>query len=288
MLTDIFVAPFGSPYMARALAELVLLSVLGGVVGVHVVLRRMAFVTEALQHTAFPGIVVAFLLGVDLLLGAVVAAVVTVVLLLALTRLRGADRDGVLALLTVTAFGAGVVLVSRGGSFQHDLTVLLFGRILAVDGRQLVQTALLTVAVVAALVVLHKELVLAAFDEVGAAALGYRTVILQGVVQIVLAMVVVAAVRAVGTVLVVAFVVTPAAAALLVTRSVGRAMAAAVLFGVAAAWAGLGLSFDLSVRRGVDVAAGALVVVFLTAGFLIAAAVTAAIRARHPRGAPAR
>jgi manganese/iron transport system permease protein len=256
--------------MLRALAQLFLLALLGGVVGVHVLLRRLAFLTEALQHTVFPGIAAAFLLSQSLLLGALVAALATVALLVATTRARRLDQDGVLALLTATAFAVGVVLVSRGRTFQHDLTVLLFGRILAVDGRQLVETAVLAVACTATLLVLHKELVLLAFDDAGARALGYRPAVLDVVLNVVVALVVVAAIRSVGTVLVVAFLLTPAAAARSVTRSVGGAMAVAVAFSAACGWLGLVLSFELSVDHGLDLASGATVVVVMTAGFLLA------------------
>src|SRR5213075_615640 len=101
-----------------------------------------------------------------------------------------------LAVLIAGAFALGVVLVSHRRGFQRDLTSLLFGRILAVDTRQLIETAIVTV--VAAL---HKELVLLAFDPGGAASLGYRTGWLDLALNLVVAMVVVAAVRALGTVL---------------------------------------------------------------------------------------
>jgi manganese/iron transport system permease protein len=276
---DLLVDPFRSPYMLRALLQVLLLAVLGGVVGVHVLLRRLAFLTEALQHTVFPGIAAAFLLGQSLLVGALAAALATVVLLVVTTRARRLDQDGVLALLTAAAFAAGVVLVSRGRSFQHDLTVLLFGRILAVDGRQLVETAVLAAACTAALVLLHKELVLLAFDEQGARALGYRPAVLEVVLNVVVALVVVAAIRSVGTVLVVAFLLTPAAAARSLTRSVPGAMVVAVAFSAACGWLGLVLSFELSVDHGLDLASGATVVVVMTAGFLLAVLAGAARRA---------
>ena len=272
-MLELLVDPFRSPYMLRALAQVLLLALLGGLVGVHVLLRRLAFFTEALQHTVFPGIAAAFLLGQSLLLGALAAALGTVVLLVA-TRAGAAGRrldgDGVLALLTATAFAVGVVLVSRGRTFQHDLTVLLFGRILAVDERQLVETAALAALCTVTLVVLHKELVLLAFDEEGARALGYRPAVLEVVLNVVVALVVVAAIRSVGTVLVVAFLLTPAAAARSLTRSVGGAMAVAVAFSATCGWVGLALSFELSVNHGLDLASGATVVGVMTAGFLVA------------------
>src|SRR4051794_28496712 len=78
---DILVGSFDSGFMQRALIEVLLLGVLGAVVGVHVLLRKLGFVTEVVQHTIFPGIAIAFALGASLLLGAVVAGIVAIVLL---------------------------------------------------------------------------------------------------------------------------------------------------------------------------------------------------------------
>lgn len=271
--------------MARALVEVLLLGVLGGVVGVHVLLRRLAFLSEALQHTVFPGIAIAFLTGQSLLLGALAAALLTIVLLVLLARRPRVDPDAALAVLIAGAFALGVVLVSRRPGFQHDLTSLLFGRILAVDTRQLLETALVTVACITVVAALHKELVLLAFDPAGASSLGYRTRWLDVALNVVVALVVVAAVRALGTVLVVAFLVTPAAAARLVCRSIVPMMAVAVAVALVCGWVGLALSYEFSVHHGVRLASGATVVLTLTAGFALcgAAAATRSVMARPRR-----
>ena len=262
--------------MARALVEVLLLGLVGGVVGVHVLLRRLAFLSEALQHTVFPGIAIAFVTGQSLLVGALVAAVATIVLLGLLARRPRVDPDAALAVLIAGAFALGVVLVSHRRGFQRDLTSLLFGRILAVDTRQLIETAIVTVVCVTVVAALHKELVLLAFDPGGAASLGYRTGWLDLALNLVVALVVVAAVRALGTVLVVAFLVTPAAAARLVCRRVLSMMAVAVVLALVCGWVGLALSYEASVHHGVRLASGATVVLTLTAGFAVLGAAGAA------------
>src|SRR4051812_21224711 len=228
--------------MQRALLEVGLLGVLGAVVGVHVILRRMAFITEALQHAVFPGIAVAFIAGASLLLGALAGAVLTVVLLVVLTRVKRVDQDSALALLIAGFFALGVVVVSHRTGYTRDLTLLLFGRILDVDRQQLLDTLIIGVVCGAVLVALHKEFVFRAFDPMGSEAAGYRGRVLDVLLDVVVALVVVAAVRAVGTVLVVAFLVTPAAAARLVTRSVGGAMAVGAVLAVVFGWLGLAVS----------------------------------------------
>jgi manganese/iron transport system permease protein len=257
--------------MARALVEVVLLGVLGGVLGVHLLLRRKAFVTEALQHTVFPGVAIAFLTGRSLLVGALVAAVASVLLLHVLTRNDRVDTDSALALLIATFFALGVVVVSRSDSFQASLTALLFGRVLSVDVRQVAETAVLVVVGLGVLVALHKELVLRAFDPAASAALGYPAAGLDLLLDIVVAVAVVAAVRAVGTVLLVAFLVTPAAAARLWCRRVPSMMVFAAALTAVCGWLGLAASYEGSVHHDLRLASGALVVVAITAGFLVVA-----------------
>jgi manganese/iron transport system permease protein len=276
--------PFTIPYMQRALVEVLVLGALAGAVGVLVVLRRLAFVGDALTHTVFPGVVIAHLLGRSLLLGALAFGVLTAVLLTAVGGHRRVGADAALAILLTSFFSLGVVLISRTRGFTGDLTAFLFGRVLAVDHADLAQS--LAVAAVAALVLvaLRKELVLRAFDPEGAAAMGYRTGVLDLVLNLLIALVVVAAVEAVGTGLVIALIVVPAAAARLLADRVGTMTLLACLLGAAGGWLGLAVSYEVSVDQGVRLAAGATIVVVLVAMFLAAAAL-APLRRRLLRGA---
>ncbi|HEY1280107.1 MAG TPA: metal ABC transporter permease [Acidimicrobiales bacterium] len=278
----LFVEPFQLGYMRRALAEVVILGVLGGVVGVHVLLRRLAFLTEVVQHTVFPGIAVAFALDQSLLAGALVAGIVAIVLYT--FGARRVDSNALMALLISTFFALGVVVVSRRTGYQSDLTALLFGRILSVDQREVLDTLVIGVVSVVMLVVLHKELVLRAFDPLGSEAMGYPTIALDLVINVVVMLTVVAAVRAVGTVLVVAFIVTPAAMARLLCRRVTPMMIVAAALGAIGGWLGLVVSYEGSIHHGWRLASGATIVLVLTAGFLLVAAGRAvAVRVRRPQ-----
>ena len=145
------------------------------------------------------------------------------------------------------------------------------------------QRALVVAAVAAiTLAVLHKELVLRAFDPEAAAAMGYRTRVLDLVLNLLIALVVVAAVEAVGTVLVIALIVVPAAAARLLTDRVAAMTALACLLGAAGGWLGLAVSYEVSVDHDLRLAAGATIVVVLVGLFLVAAAV-APLRRRWAR-----
>jgi manganese/iron transport system permease protein len=270
---SLFVEPFTLPFMGRALTELLLLGVLGGVVSVFVVLRRLAFVSDALTHTVFPGVVLGFLVGGTggVLWGALVFAGLSAVLLTLLTVNRRVPEDAALAILLTGFFSVGVVLVSRRSSYTSDLTAFLFGRVLTVDRGQIVTTLVLAVLVLGTLAVLGKELVLRTFDPSAAAALGYRVPWLDLALNLVVALVVVAAVRAVGTVLVIALLVVPGAAARLVSDRLGRLLVIAVGIGMLGGWLGLVVSYDVSVRRDVRLGSGATVVLVLVALYAVAA-----------------
>lgn len=271
-MTDLLVEPFRLPYMQRALLEVLLLGALAGMVGVFVVLRRLAFVSDALTHTVFPGVVVAHLLDRSLLLGALAFGVLTAVLLTGITTSRRVGADAALAILLTSFFSLGVVLVSRTRTYTADLTVFLFGRVLAVDRADLLATLALAAVVGGTLWALRKELVLRAFDPDGAAAMGYRTAALDLVLNLLIALVVVAAVKAVGTVLVVALIIVPAAAARLLADRVATTTVLACALGALGGWLGLAVSYEVSVDHGVRLASGATIVVVLVAMFALAAA----------------
>jgi len=272
-VNELLVEPFRLPYMQRALLEVLLLGALAGVVGVFVVLRRLAFVSDALTHTIFPGVVIAHLLDRSLLLGALAFGVLTAVLLTGITSSsRRVGADAALAILLTSFFSLGVVLVSRTRTYTADLTVFLFGRVLAVDRADLLQTLAIAAVVAGTLWALRKELVLRAFDPDGAAAMGYRTAALDLVLNLLIALVVVAAVKAVGTVLVVALIVVPAAAARLLADRVATTAVLACALGALGGWLGLAASYEVSVDHGVRLASGATIVVVLVVLFALAAA----------------
>lgn len=270
-MTELFLTPFELPFMQRALVELALLGVLGAVAGVHVVLRRLAFVSDTMTHTVFPGIVIAFLLEESVLIGALVFGVLSAVLLTLLTRVRRVQQDAALAILLTSFFSLGVVLVSRTETYTATLTQFLFGSVLAIDTEQIVQTAVLATIVLTVFALLHKELLLGAFDPQGALAMGYRTVLLDLVLNVLIALVVIAAVRAVGTVLVIALLVVPAVTAQLLTDRVAAMMAVACAVGVAGGFLGLIASYEASVNQGLRLGSGSVVVAALVAIFAVVA-----------------
>ena len=265
------IEPFTVPFMGRALTELALLALICGPVSVFVFARRLSFVSDALTHTVFPGVVVGFLAGgVDgIFLGALVAALLTAVVLTLFTRGGALSDDASTAVVLTAMFSLGVVLVSRRSSYTADLTSFLFGRLLTVTARQLAETAVLAVVILALLAVGARALLFRTFDPAGAAAAGYRTGWLDLWLNVIVALVVVAAVRAVGTILVVALLIVPAAAARMLTeRLAGMALLGSGLI-LAAGYAGLLASWTASVEYGVALTSASAVVLLLVLAYAV-------------------
>jgi len=256
----------GDGYTRRALAEAVLVGLLCGAVGVHVVLRRLSFLTVALTHATFPGVVLAELLGVPLVLGSGVfgLAVVAVVALVAGARggsggalptaepggRGGRDVSSVTGVVLSGGFALGVALMSAQEGFSKDLTAFLVGSILTVGVPDLLVTAVTAAVVLGLLAALRKELLLGAFDPTALAAGGYPARRLDLVVLVVLELTVVTTVPAVGTIMAIALVVGPAATARLWCARTGTMTALAMALGAFAGVVGLAVSAQWNVAAG--------------------------------------
>jgi ABC-type Mn2+/Zn2+ transport system permease subunit len=266
---------YASSIMRRALLEALLVGALCGAVGVHVLLRRLPFFTVTVAHASFPGVVVAVMLGLSVLVGAIVSAAV-LVLAVWLTGLdRRLDTSTTVGVALAGTFGIGVMLQSTQAGFTRDLTAILVGQILAVDRAGIVVTAVLAVAVLGTTALLHKELVLSAFDPTEAAALGYSRLVDLAALGVVAAAVV-TTVPTVGVILSVALLTVPAMSARLVTRRVGPAMTVGAAYGATAGAVGLTVSAEW------DVAAGA-AIVLSSAGLFAATLVATSLHAHRER-----
>ncbi|MFG1995671.1 metal ABC transporter permease [Actinoplanes sp. NPDC048988] len=259
------------PFMARAMAELALLALICGPVGVFVFARRLSFVSDALTHTVFPGVVIGFLAGgvEGLVVGALVAGLLTAVVLTLLTRSGALSDDASTAVVLTAMFSIGVVLVSRESSYTSDLTSFLFGRLLTVTPRQIVETAALAAVILAMLAIAARPLLFRTFDPAAAAAAGYRLFWLDLWLNVIVALVVVAAVRAVGTILVVALLIIPAAAARLITARLAAMAVIGTVLILLAGYGGLWISWTASVDHGIALTSASAVVLLLVAAYLL-------------------
>jgi ABC-type Mn2+/Zn2+ transport system permease subunit len=263
-LGHVLLDPLGRAFFLRALVAAILVGTVCAVVGTYVVLKGLAFIGDAVSHAAFPGIVASFLLGTPYFLGAAVAAVGTALSIGFVSRRTQLRLDTTVGVVFAGTFALGIFMYSTIHGFVADLMGLLFGNVLLISFDDLVGLVVLGLLVLAVIVVLWKELLYATFDPLGAAASGLPVELLEYVFLAVVALTIVVSLKAVGIILVVAMLVTPAATAQLLTVRFGRMMGLAILVGVVSAVVGLYVSLWA------DAASGATIVLVETALFVAA------------------
>lgn len=244
------VSPFELAFMQRAFLGGILVGALCAVVGTFVVLRGMAFIGDALAHAAFPGVVLAYMVNANIHLGATVFALATALGIGFVSRRARTSDDTTIGILFAGAFALGILLMSTIQGYTADLFSFLFGNILGISTADLAVVGALAGLVVLAVALCYKELLLASFDPVVAEAMGYPVQALNYLLLALIALTIVVSIQAVGVVLVVALLVTPAATASLLTERFLRVMAVGVLLSVLATALGLYLSFYLNVASG--------------------------------------
>lgn len=245
--------------MVRAFVGVSLIAVLSGVVGSFIMLKGMAFMGDAVAHAAFGGLVAALLLGVPAQAGALTVALATAAGLTALGRKTDLRADTTLAILFTGAFALGVMGLTLRPNFAGDLTALLVGSVLGISQSDIAW--ILGAAWATALLVglTFRHLVYISFDPKGAEAAGLPVAVLQLLLLSLVALTVTVSLQAVGTVMVVALLITPAATAFLFCRRLEQLMLVAAALGLTATWIGLYASYYLATPPGATVVTAATV-----------------------------
>jgi manganese/iron transport system permease protein len=258
------VDPMAYGFMQRGLVAAVLVGIVCAVMGTFVVLKGLAFIGDAVSHAAFPGLVVAYIIGAPLYIGGAVAAVATALAIGLVTRRSRLRFDTSVGVLFAGTFAFGVMLFSTIKGYVTDLLGYLLGNVLGIGVGDLIQVAILGAIVLAIVLAIRKELLFATFDPLGAAASGLPVARLEYLLLALLGVTIVVSIQAVGIIMVVAMLVTPAATAQLLVIRFGRMMAVGVALAAVSAVLGLYLSFYL------NLASGASIVIVETVLFVIA------------------
>ncbi|MBC2904772.1 anchored repeat-type ABC transporter permease subunit [Streptomyces cupreus] len=258
-LTD----PWQLPFMQRAFTVAAIIGLVCGVVGVYVVLRGMAFIGDAVAHSAFPGVALAYAFEGNLLLGGAAAGITTAVLIAFVSQNRRLKEDTVIGVFFAFAFGLGIVLVSTRDSWTTDLSSFLFGQVLAVSTTDVWTVAAIGAVLVLVVLAIGKELVAVSLDRETARATGLPVFRLDLALYVVVTTTIVMSLEAVGNILVLALLITPAATARMLTERLWAMTLLASLIGCAGSVAGLYVSYAY------DLAAGGSVVVVLTGLFFL-------------------
>lgn len=254
-LSALLLDPLAHGFMQRGLAAALLVALVCATLSCFLVLRGWSLMGDAVSHAVLPGIIVAELLALPLTSGAFVAGLFTAWLT---GRMAGASRirpDAVMAILFSGMFALGLVMFLKMESDQH-LTHILFGNMLGLEWTDVLEIALIALPTTLIVLAKRRDLLLAGFDPAHARAIGLSVSRLDSLLLILLALAIVAAMKAVGVLLVVAMLIAPGAIAALLSQRFDRMLPIAVAAATLSSLAGTLLSFHL------DAATGPAIVVF--------------------------
>lgn len=265
---DLFLTPLSYPFMVRALLASIMVGITCSVLGTYVILQGLAFFGDALAHTILPGVVLAFMVGWPLAVGALIFGIITAVGIGALSRQAEIKEDTAIGIIFAGSFALGVAMLSTMNSYAVDLAHILFGDVLGVSRSDLWVILGLGLLVLAIVIVLYKEFLVLAFDPTLAVVLRLPATALRYTLLILIAVTIVVSLQTVGVALMLAMLVTPATTAYLLTRRLPTMMVTAAIIGALSNVTGLYLSYYVNIASGpamVLVATSVFVLVFLFA-----------------------
>jgi len=242
--------PFQYGFMLRGLLASLLVGVLCAVMGTYVVVRGMAFLGDAMAHAILPGVAVSYLLGANLLVGALVAAIVVALGIGFFSKGGMVKEDTAIGILFAAALALGVAMISSINTYAVDLSHILFGDVLGVSSGDLWLTGGLGLVVLLVVAINFKQFMVISFDPVLAATLRLPAKFLRNLMLVLLAVTVVISLQTVGVGLSVAMLITPAATAYLLTRRLFSMMVISALIGAVSSLIGLYASFFFNIVSG--------------------------------------
>ncbi|MFC0523305.1 metal ABC transporter permease [Pontibacillus salicampi] len=249
-------------FLQKALLTSVMVGIICGVIGCFIILRGMALMGDAISHAVLPGVAISYMLGINFFFGAVFTGVITAIAIGFVSQNSRIKHDTSIGIMFTAAFAAGIIIITMLKS-STDLYHILFGNVLAVRASDMWITLGIGLFVIAAVYFFYKELLVTSFDETMAAAYGLPVRIIHYFLMTLLTMVTVASLQTVGIVLVVAMLITPAAAAYLLTDRLWIMIFLAAGIGVISSVIGLYFSFTY------NLASGATIVISATAIFAL-------------------
>ena len=251
-------------FLPRAILVTCVAACVCAVVGCHVVLRGMSFIGDAVAHSVFPGLAIAFVCSGSLVLGGTLAGVGTAVLVALLSQNRRLKEDSIIGVLFVGAFGLGLVIISWAPGYAGSLQDFLFGSLTGIPASEVPFVLIASAVIVGVFAFFHKEVVAVSLDRESARVAGLPVMALDLLVYISVAGAVVISVQIIGNILVLALLITPAASARLLTNSLGAMIRTSLVIGVLSSLCGIYLSWSL------DLPAGASIVCVVTLVFIAA------------------
>jgi manganese/iron transport system permease protein len=248
---DILWAPLKYGFMQRSLVIAVLVGLICAIVGSYLMVQRLALLGDAISHSVLPGLAIAFLLGVNIFVGAFLAGILSTVLITWIRTKSPIKEDAAMGIVFSSFFALGITLITTiQKTNKIDLNHFLFGNILGVTANEVIETSLIAATVLILVYGLYKELLFYTFDPQGAAAAGLPTQGLNFGLMVLIALTVVASMKAVGVILVLALLITPSATAYLLVPRLHQVMLCGAGIGILSSISGLYLSYYFDLPSG--------------------------------------
>lgn len=267
-LLNWIIEPLGYAFMQRGFLAALMVGVVCAVVGTYIVLRGMAFFGDALAHSILPGVAVGYLVGggarEPLFWWALLAAVISSIGIGVISKGAKIREDTAIGIVFAGMFALGIAMISTVRDYSVDLSHFLFGDVLGVSASDLRLTAIFGGLILLIVLLFYKEFMVMTFDPLLAVTLRLPASVLEYLMLILIALAIVVSLQTVGVALMVAMLVTPSAAAYLLTKRLPVMMALAAVIASLSGVIGLYISFYASV------ASGAAIVLTSTLFFVLA------------------
>jgi len=243
--------PLTYGFMQRSLIIAIVVGLICAIVGSYLMVQRLALLGDAISHSVLPGLAIAFLLDINIFVGAFIAGILSTLLITWIHTKSPIKEDAAMGIVFSAFFALGVTLITViQKENKIDLNHFLFGNILGVTAADVRDTAILAIVIILVVAAIYKELLFYTFDPLGAEAAGLPVQALNFSLMVLIALTVVASLKAVGVILVLSLLITPSATAYLLVPRLHQVMGLGAAIGVVSSISGMYLSYWLNLPSG--------------------------------------
>ena len=262
-------APYDFAFFQRGMVAATLAGALCGVLGVFVVLRGMSYIGHGLSHAVFGGAAASAVMSINFFVGAGIWGIISGVLIGRIARRKIIGADAAIGIVTTASFAGGIALLNRYGQARKSIEAVLFGSVLGVSWVDVVAILAVSLAVGAIVVFAYRAFLFATFDPQVATVSGERVAAIEVMLMVMLSVTILVTMRVIGTLLISALLVIPAATARMITNSFSRMLMLSPMIGAVCCLVGMNLSYHLDTSAGATiilVAAAVFTATYLLAG----------------------
>jgi ABC-type Mn2+/Zn2+ transport system permease subunit len=269
MLALDLLAPYDFAFFQRGMVAATLAGALCGILGVFVVLRGMSYIGHGLSHAVFGGAAASAVMSINFFVGAGVWGIISGVLIGRIARRKILGADAAIGIVTTASFAGGIALLNRYGQARKSIEAVLFGSVLGVSWVDIIAITAVTLFVLGVVLVAYRSFLYATFDPQVAVVSGERVALIEVMLMVMLSVTILVTMRVIGTLLISALLVIPAATARMITNSFGRMLLLSPALGATSCLVGMNLSYHLDTSAGATiilVSAAAFTAMYLLAG----------------------